>query len=139
MNEKNGDTAQIVCLFNGAPIKKTTGMSLEYNDKKEAVFHMPYNAQFDHALGDTHGGLLATLLDNAGWFTVAAHYGKWVLTVDLNMKLLEPAQKNNLVATGHLIRAGKSLATATMEIKAEDGRLVAIGSGTFSITSKEIF
>ena len=113
-------------------------MSLKFNEKGEAVFQMPYNSQFDHGLGDTHGGVLATLLDNAGWFTVAAHYGRWVLTADLNMKLLEPVQKNNLVASGHLVRAGKTLAVATMEVTAEDGRLIAIGSGTFSVTPQVI-
>lgn len=128
----------IIRLFNTAPIKRTTGMALRFNEKGEAIFTQPYNPSFDHALEDTHGGLIATLLDNAGWFTVAAHYNKWVLTVDLNIKLLEPVQKRDLVAIGHLVRAGNKLSTATMEVKSGDGRLIAIGSGTFSVTSKSI-
>ncbi len=113
-------------------------MSLAYDEKGQAIFTMPRNPDFDHALGDTHGGLLCTLLDNAGWFTVAAHYEKWVVTSDLNIRLLEAAQQNDMIAKGHLVRTGKSLAVAEMEVRSQNSRLIAIGSGSFMVTSTSI-
>ena len=125
-------------FFATAPIQKITGMTLSYDEKGQAVFTMPRNPNFDHALNDTHGGLIATLLDNAGWFTAAAHYEKWVVTTDLNIHLLESAQQSDLIATGHLVRTGKNLAVASMEVRIKDGQLIAIGSGSFMVTSKSI-
>ena len=127
--------AELIALFASAPIKRTTGMELRYEDGR-AVFHMPYNPGFDHALGGIHGGAICTLLDNAGWFTAAVHYETWLGTVDLNVKMLEPAREEALRAEGRLLRAGKRLAMAEMEVRSEkDGRLIATGSGTFAVTS----
>ena len=125
-------------LFAKAPMKATFGMTLTYNEMGEAIFQMPYQEKFNHSLGDTHGGVIATLLDNAGWFTVAAHYQKWVVTADLQTRILEPAGRKNLIATGHIIRAGNTLAVAQMEVRLEDGKLIATASGSFMVTSKPV-
>jgi uncharacterized protein (TIGR00369 family) len=126
---------ELVALFDTSPIKRTFGMDLRFNEREEAVLSYPHNAALQHAMGDTHGGVLATLLDCAGWFTAAVPYDRWIATVELQTRLLEPAHREALVATGTLVRAGKSLAVARMEIRAAAGRLVAEGSGTFVVTS----
>lgn len=138
MPEKSAICSQLVKLFESAPIRKTTGMQLRYDSDARAIFEMPRNPDFDHALHDTHGGLIATLLDNAGWFTVAAHYEKWVVTSDLNIRLLEAAGQSDLIATAKIIRSGKILSVAEMEVRTSGNVLVAIGSGSFVVTSKAI-
>lgn len=125
-------------LFRSAPIIKTFGMSLQYDDQQQAVVELPYNPAFDHALGGTHGGVIAMMLDTAGWFTVAPYYGSWIATVEFHVRLLEPATGQALRATGKLIRIGKRLAVAEMEVRSADKRLIARGSGTFSLTSVPI-
>ena len=122
-------------LFHSAPLKHTFNMTLHYDEKSQAVFDMPYDSRFTHALGDTHGGVIAILLDNAGWFTVAPQYPTWVATTDLTVKLLETAGREDLVATGQILKCAKNLAMATMEVRAQYGRLIAIGQGTFAVTS----
>jgi uncharacterized protein (TIGR00369 family) len=122
-------------LFDTAPIKKTYGMELTYDGEGRATFEMPYNPTLDHFMGGIHGGVLATLLDNAGWFTAAVYYDTWIATSDLNVKILRPAAKTSLIAAGRMLRAGKKLAMAEMEIRTEDGTLVAVGSGSFSVTT----
>jgi len=126
---------RLVALFGRAPIKKTFGMELSFDDQQRAVFELPHNPGLEHALGDTHGGIIATLMDNAGWFTAAVEYPTWIATVELTTRLLEPARCERLRAVGRLIRAGRSIATADMEVRTESGRLVAVGSGTFTVTS----
>jgi uncharacterized protein (TIGR00369 family) len=101
-----------------------------------AVFHLPYNAALDHAMGGVHGGAIATLLDNAGWFSAAAYYSTWIATVDLHVRLLEPVTRQSLVARGRVVRHGKRLAMADMEVRIVDGDLVATGTGTFAVTSR---
>jgi len=135
MGDRVDRCKELIELFDRAPIKRAFGMVLSYDEHDRAVFDMPRNPELDHALGDTHGGIVATLLDNAGWFTAAAQYDVWIATVDMQMHLLEPVLKEDLRAEGRLIRAGKKLAVTRMEVRTASGRLVATGSATFAVTS----
>ena len=129
--------AQLAAGYGRAPIGKTFGMSLSFDEHDQAVFSLPHNPGLEHALGDTHGGAIATMLDNATWFTAAVPYDVWIATVELTVRLLEPARKEELLATGRLIRAGKTMATAAAEVRSVSGRLVAIATGTFAVTTAE--
>ena len=124
--------------FEKAPIRKAFGMNIRFDEEYRAIFDLPYNPTFNHGLGGIHGGVFAMLLDNAGWFTAAVHYGTWLGTVEFTTRLLEPVTGEDLQAIGHLVRAGKKLAVCNMEIRAAGGRLVAVGSGTFAVTSKSL-
>ena len=126
-------------LYDTAPMKKTFGLDLSYNDSGQAVFHLPYHERLCHGLMDTHGGVIATMIDNAGWFTAATMYDTWINTSEFTVRLLEPANKEGLVATGSIVRAGSSMCVTTMEVRGDSGRLVAIGSGTFVVSGKSLF
>ena len=122
-------------FFDKAPMKKTFGMDFSYNDNNSAIFVMPYNPGFDHALNQIHGGVIATLLDNAGWFTAAAQYDTWISTAEMQVRLLEPADKVKLISEGQIIKKGKKLAIVEMKVYTEDDVLIAVGSGTFAVTN----
>lgn len=123
----------LVARFNVAPIKKSMGLTLEYNEAGEAVVRMPRNAGFDHGGGDTHGGAIAVLLDSAGWFTAAAIGRKVVVTSDIQVRLLQPANQQDLIATAKIVRAGSKMIVAEMRVDTPGGDLVAIGSASFSV------
>jgi len=137
MDARKQRSEELEALFSRAPIKATFGMELSFNEKYEAVFELPHNPSLEHALGDTHGGVVATLLDNAGWFAAAVHYDTWIVTLEMQLRLLEPARKESLQSVGRVLRAGQNFAVAEMEVRTRSGRLVATGSGTFAVTSKE--
>jgi uncharacterized protein (TIGR00369 family) len=126
---------RLVELFHGAPIAQNTGMRLRYNEAGQACFDMPYNPRFDHALGGVHGGLIATLIDNAGWFTVAPNFHYWIATVEFSTRLLEHVQKEDLYSIGKIVRLGKTLAVCEMEVRTAKQRLIATGAGTFMVTT----
>lgn len=132
------NSRNLIEFFHGSPIAKSFGMRLSYNENFQATLDLPYNANLNHALGGIHGGAIATMIDNAGWFTVAVRYKTWIATTEFNIKLLEPVEKAHLRSHGELIRAGKKIAVARMRVVSEDGTLVAIGSGTFKITNTPI-
>jgi uncharacterized protein (TIGR00369 family) len=125
---------ELLALFSRAPIKKSMGMEFRY-EGDSAVFDLPYNSGFDHALNDVHGGAIATLLDNAGWFTVAQYYDSWVSTAEMQIRLVKPALRAHLQSRGRILTLGKRVAMAEMEVKNQDGTLVAVGSGTFVVTT----
>lgn len=123
-------------LFDRAPMKHTFKMHLHFDDDGQAHFHMPHQSHFEHGLHDTHGGVIATLLDNAGWFTAALHYDTWVNTAELTVRLHEPANREALTAVGRMVRAGSKLAVTTMEVRSETHRLIATGSASFIVSSR---
>ena len=125
----------LVNLFARAPMKETFGMELHFNEHESAMFLMPYDPAFDHSLNQIHGGVIATLLDNAGWFTAAQYYETWISTVEMQMRLLNPAAREKLIASGNMIKKGNRIAVAEMRVETEDGNLIATGSGTFAVTS----
>lgn len=126
-------------LFNDvARIAKTFGMRLAFDEQDRAVLTLPYNPGLDHALDGIHGGIIATMLDNAGWFTSAiTHEGEgWVATTEMSFHLLRPAARTKLTATGEIIRQGKRQDVVQMWCRDEQGNLVAHGTGTFVLLEK---
>jgi uncharacterized protein (TIGR00369 family) len=126
---------QLQSFYHGAPLRMTLGLDLSYNDDQQAVFDLPYKEGNCHALGDVHGGVIATMLDNAGWFTVAPYYDFWVATADLSIKLVDRPNKEHLRSVGTILRLGKRVAIAEMEARSLSGRLIAKGTGTFVVTN----
>lgn len=125
----------LVAFFAVAPMKQTFGMSLSYDEQGDAHFDMPFKEALCHAMKDTHGGAIATLIDNAGWFTAATRYDHWISTSEMTVRLHEPANQDDLQAVGRVVRAGKRMCSTTMEVRTTDGRLVATGAGTFVVSS----
>ena len=128
----------LAAFFTQAPMKQTFGMQLEYDEAGNATFTMPNDPAMHHAFRDTHGGVIATLLDNAGWFTAATRYDFWVNTSELTVRLHEPARQEDLIGRGTIVRAGSRLCVASMTVHSASGRLVATGAGSFMVSSKRI-
>lgn len=126
---------RLVDLFYRSTISKSFGLKISFDDEQRAVFDLPYDGRFDHFLDDVHGGAIATLVDNAGWFTAAARYPTWIVSIEFSVRLHERAGRQDLRAVGEIVRAGKSITSTTMEVRNADGLLVATGAGTFSVTS----
>ena len=125
-------------LFSKAPMKKTFNMELSYNGQDQATFSMPFDKKFCHALGSLHGGVISTLLDNAGWFTVQPHYETWINTIDLQVQLLLPTSNQSLTSKGTLVKKGKTIAFSKMEVRDEDDNLIATATGTFAVSDQKI-
>jgi uncharacterized protein (TIGR00369 family) len=130
----DGRLQQLRAVFDRTPLKRTYGLELSITDGR-AIFEMPYNAAFDNAYGSVHGGVFATLMDYAAWFTIAAKYRRCVAMVDVHVQLLERVERERLRASAELVRAGQQLAVARMRVSTGTDRLVAVGSATFAVTS----
>ena len=127
---------ELLHMFNQvAPIARTFGMRLSFDGEERAIVDLPYNPGLDHALGGVHGGVYATMLDTAGWFTAAAAHDVdcWLATSEMSMHLLLPAERTSLRAVGRLIKRGKRQDVAEMRLYDGEGCLVAHATGTFII------
>ena len=134
----NDDRAsRLVRVFHQAPLAKTMGMRLHY-EGEQAVFDWQYDPRFDHAMADVHGGVIATLLDNAGFFAAALNYEHWIVTVEFHTRLLARAGRETLRAVGRVVRSGKRMATTEMTVHNTSDELVALGSASFLPTTKPL-
>jgi uncharacterized protein (TIGR00369 family) len=79
-----------------------------------------------------HGGVLAALVDIAGHAAVAVQLGRPAPTIDIRIDFIKPAPPTELTATSRVLRLGRSLARADIEVRAADGSLVVVGRGAFS-------
>lgn len=125
-------------VYHRSPIGRTTGMRMTFDATGGATCRWRHCTDYDHALDQVHGGLLATMLDNAGWFTAAAAHGEWVVTSDFQMRLLAGTAGEDLRAEGSVVRRGRRLTVVSMQLFAESGLHVATGTGAFCPTGKRL-
>ncbi|MFX0070869.1 MAG: PaaI family thioesterase [Candidatus Hermodarchaeota archaeon] len=119
-------------LFNEkARIAQNFGMKLTYNEENQAIITLPYNPLLDHAGDGIHGGVIATVLDNAGWFTIALARNGFVVTSEMSFHLLRPAANTEIWARGKIIRMGKRQAVAEMQCWDDNENLIAHSIGTY--------
>jgi uncharacterized protein (TIGR00369 family) len=84
-----------------------------------------------HDSEDWHGGVIAALCDIAAHAAVAVRLGDMAPTIDLRIDYLAPA-RGDLIAKGKLLRLGRSIGRADVEITDPSGKLVAVGRAVFS-------
>jgi uncharacterized protein (TIGR00369 family) len=79
-----------------------------------------------------HGGVIATLIDLAGHAAVAVKIGRMAPTIDLRIDYLRPSAGEDVIAYARLIKAGRTVGRVDVEVADTQGRLIAIGRGSFS-------
>lgn len=129
---------ELLRLFNElGPIARTFGMRLSFTQDDRAVVDLPYNPGLDHALGGIHGGIYATLLDTAGWFTAAAAHGEssWIATSEMSIHFLKPSARTDLRAEGRMLKRGRRQDVVEMLLYDGAGELVGHGTGTMVVLS----
>jgi len=104
------------------------------SDAQRLRLSLPFREEYTRIpqVGDYHGGVLSALLDVAGTFVAALSAGGVVATTSLRTDYLRPPIRCDLIATARTVRAGRSVVVADVEIADADGRLYAIGRGTWS-------
>lgn len=91
--------------------------------------------------GTISGPTMFSLADIAAYMVILAHIGKVALavTTSLNINFLAKPPLADLVADCKLIKLGKRLAICEVHISsAQDGRLVAQATATYSIPTKSL-
>ena len=78
-----------------------------------------------------HGGVLASVIDAAGSYAVAARVGRGIPTVDLRIDYHRIARPGDYTARGRVIHLGRTLATAEAQVYDAAGTLVASGRGAY--------
>jgi uncharacterized protein (TIGR00369 family) len=120
--------------LNASPYQRFLGVVLERADDGEVEIRLPFRDEFLREDGSDwlHGGVTSALIDIAGAYAVVTKFGVGVPTIDLRIDWLRPARAGDLLATGRVVKAGRRVSLADVEVHDAQGTLVAVGRGLFA-------
>ena len=122
-------------LMRSPPYHRWLGVELVLAQGGEVEVRLPYREEFlgDETGANIHGGIISTLADIAGCFAVISAIGHDAPTVDLRVDYLRMARPGeSLTAVARTVKTGRTVGLADIEVRAPDGRIVAVARGTFS-------
>jgi uncharacterized protein (TIGR00369 family) len=133
------DFAGLDALIRNSPFHQWLGVGLKSLSADEVELVMPWREEFVSHPGIryTHGGILATFIDLAADYAIAAKLGRGVPTVDLRIDYHKAAMPGPLVARASVVKLGGTLATAEARLYDESGALLASGRGVYLTLHRE--
>jgi uncharacterized protein (TIGR00369 family) len=132
------DAAQLSEMILSAPLHRWLDLRLVELTEEHVDIAMPWREEIvaDPKARYTHGGILATLIDLAADYAVAAKLGRGVPTIDMRIDYHKAAMPGEeLIARGRVIKMGRTIATAEATIRKADGTLIASGRGVYMTTT----
>jgi uncharacterized protein (TIGR00369 family) len=113
----------------GAKVKDVEpGRSVVYIDVEDT--HL-------NGAGTLHGGVYASLIDNAMGLSVLALVGVRTATIEMNVHFLGAVNEGRITCESEVIHRTRRTATAEAKVRDADGNLVAMGTGAFRVFEKK--
>ncbi|MEF3273478.1 MAG: PaaI family thioesterase [Chloroflexus sp.] len=96
---------------------------IEHIRPGELAITMPNDPAFSQQHGYIHGGVIASILDSACGYAALTlmPVDREVLTVEFKINFLSPARGSRFIATGQVIKTGRTVTVCTGEAIALDG------------------
>ena len=132
---KKLERADIEAIFERSPFMRM--MNLEVREVNHAgsrfAARLPMRPEFERRPGTAqfHGGVLAAFIDVVGDFAIGMLVGGGVPTMNLRIDYLRPAAGDYVDGVAVVRRSGRTSAVVDIDILAADGKLVAVGRGTY--------
>lgn len=120
-------------LILSAPFHRWLGIEMVEQRGDTLELAMPWREEIisNSKSGSAHGGILASLIDLTGYYTIISAGGIAKSTVDLRIDYHRPATTGPLRAVGQVIKVGRTISTAETRILDMGERLLASGRGTY--------
>jgi uncharacterized protein (TIGR00369 family) len=114
------------------PIAQLIGFRLNSVEPGRVVVEMDAEPRHANPMGTIHGGVLCDLADAAMGMAYASalEEGETFTTLELKINFLKPVWTGRLVATGRLVKGGRSVGLAECDVVDDKERLVARASST---------
>lgn len=123
-----------------SPFHQWLGVRLHRLDADGIALLLPWRPEFVSVaeIGYTHGGVLATLIDLAADYAIAARIGRGAPTIDLRVDYHKAAMPGTLLAVARVVKLGRTVSTAEAQIFNESGTaLYASGRGAYLTMTRE--
>ena len=127
------DSENLADLLLIAPFHRWLDLKILQQSDDQLELEMPWRDELvsNPVIGAAHGGILASLIDLTGLYTIISAGGSAKATADLRVDYHRPATKGPLRAIGQVVKLGRTISTADTRILDADDRLVASGRGTY--------
>ena len=114
------------------PIADLIGFTLTEVEPGRAVVAFEAGPRHANPMGTLHGGVLCDIADAAMGMAYAASLdeGETFTTLELKINFLKPVRTGRLVATGHLVKGGRTVGLVECDVVDDKDRLVARASST---------
>ena len=127
-----GSPGCFICDNNGSN-RRSLGLKLLWDEQSRTV-RIPCEPD-DSWCGFSnvvHGGLIATVMDEAMAWAVKMHTGDWAFTADCHIRYKRPAEPGErYLATAAVRESGKRKITAQARFLDQDGQVLAEASAIF--------
>lgn len=101
----------------------------------EAVVSIMVGPRHLNRAGNVHGGLITTLIDAAagfaGCFTPVPGHVRKATTLSMSTQFIAPLSCGRLIASGRVTGSGRKIFHVGVEVRDEQGRLIATGQCTY--------
>ena len=116
-----------------APFHRWLGLTLRSCSSEQLELEMPWRDEIvsNPAIGSAHGCVLASLIDLTGLYTLLSQGTGAKATADLRVDYHRPATSGPLVASGKIIKIGKTISVAETRVYGPTGNLLASGRGAY--------
>ena len=114
------------------PIATLLGFTLRDVEVGRAVVDFEADARHANPMGTLHGGVLCDIADAAMGMAYASTLGEGetFTTIELKINFLKPVWTGKLVATGRVVKGGRTVGLVECDVLDDKERLVARASST---------
>jgi len=136
MQQPNNDYInKLIEIVNTSPYPRHLRMQLVSISFDQAEVKLKTEQCHLQPFGIVHGGVLATLIDTATFWSVFLRLPEdaGLVNIDLKLNYLKSISTGIMTAQGRCIRAGRTINYAEASIKDKEGNLVAHGTSTLMV------
>ena len=116
---------------------KHIGAKVEEVEPGRSVIYIDVEDVHLNGVGTLHGGVYASLMDNAMGLSVLALVGVRTATIEMNVHFLGAVSGGRITCESEVIHRTRRTATAEAKVRDADGNLVAMGTGAFRVFEKK--
>jgi uncharacterized protein (TIGR00369 family) len=126
---------KLIEMVNISPYPRHLRMQLTSISVDQAMVKLKTEQCHLQPFGIVHGGVLATLIDTATFWSVFLRLPEDVglVNIDLKLNYLKSISTGLMTAEGRCIRAGRSINYAEASVKDKKGNILAHGTSTLMV------
>ena len=109
------------------------GAKVEEVEPGRSVLHIDVEDIHLNGTGTMHGGVYASLIDNAMGLSVLALVGVRTATIQMNVHFLGAVNSGRITCESEVLHRTRRTATAEAKVYDSEGNLVALGTGAFRV------
>jgi uncharacterized protein (TIGR00369 family) len=114
------------------PVADLIGFTLTAVEPGRALVEIEAGPRHANPMGTVHGGVLCDIADAAMGIAYASRLdeGETFTTLELKINFLKPVRRGKLVATGRVVKAGRTIGLVECDVVDDKERLVARATST---------